>query len=434
MQEQFNNDFNNEVNNEFNNQDQQYSEYQFNHVEAQKINIVEPQPLKNKGGKGLKIFCLALAATILLSCFSFGGYYLGKNNVLKPSQNKPQVEANLSKKPNDSNISSEAEIYSKVSPSVVGILVYNKNGNVSEASGVVYSEDGYIVTNDHIYANVPAAEFKIYTQDGQILDAHYVAGDTRSDLAVLKINDEAKLTPGVFGDSNDVISGERVCAIGYPNGHSSLSTITTGIVSTPRVRASISSSYSSNFIQTDTAINPGNSGGALANEYGQIIGIVSSKISGTVYEGVGFAIPSRTVKRIVESLIANGNVKDRAKLGISYVFYNSVMAELSELASEGLLVKEVSNDSDLFGKLQDGDIITRINDIAISDDAIVLDHLEECKPGETVILTVIKSSGELQTLSVKLLSDEGSSSYANDAISGDTQEEHNKDFNFPEGY
>ena len=425
MQDQFDN---------FNNEEQEYNEFQFNNVEAQEINVVQPKPSKNKEGVGLKIFCFTLVGIILISCFSFGGYYLGKKGLFTPTEPKPQVEANLSKKPSDNNASTESEIYAKVAPSIVGILVYNKNGEISEASGVVYSADGYIVTNDHIYASVPAAQFKIYTHDGQILDAYYVAGDTRSDLAVLKIKDAAKLTVAELGDSNEVVNGERVCAIGYPNGHNSLATITTGIVSTPRVRASISSSYSSNFIQTDTAINPGNSGGALANEYGQIIGIISAKIAGTEYEGVGYAIPTRTVKRIVESLITNGNVKDRAKLGISYYFYNSVMAELAELASEGLLVKEVSQDSDLFGKLQEGDIITRVNDIAISDDAVILDLLEECKPGETVLLTVVKSSGETQTLSAKLLSDEGSSSYVNDTTSTNTPEEPNKDFNFPEGY
>ena len=425
MQEEFRNEEEIEV--------EEFKEYPVSDVEAQKITLVPPAEAKNKTGKGLKAFCLALAATILLSCFTFGGYYLGKNDVLSSKPSTPKVETNLEKKPESESSLTTTKIYDKVAPSVVGILVYNDKGDISEASGVVYSKDGYIVTNDHIYSSVSSAKFKIYSSDGKVFDATYVAGDTRSDLSVLKISGNAELTPGEFGDSGEVISGEKVCAIGYPNGHSDLSTITTGIVSTPRVRANISSSYSSNFIQTDTAINPGNSGGALVNEYGQIIGIVSSKIAGTEYEGVGYAIPSRTVKKITESLISNGNVKDRAKLGISYVFYNSVMAELSNLASEGLLVKEVSSDSDLFNKLKEGDIITRVNDIEISDDAIILDLLEECKPEETILLTVIKESGETVTLSVELLGDEGSSSYVNEASSND-KNEHNKDFNFPEGY
>lgn len=424
MQEEFNNDYKPDEEIIVNDAD----------FEAQTINIVsaEPKP-KKSGSRGVRAFCFILVAVILLSCFSYGGYYIGKNDLYKNKDPNSTVNLDLEEKPKDLSSLSPKQIYSKTASSVVGILVYNANGDVSEASGVVYSEDGYIVTNDHIYSSIASAKFKIYMNDGNIYDAVYIAGDTRSDLAILKINQKVKLTKAVFGDSDKVVSGEKVCAIGYPNGYSSLSTITTGIVSTPKVRASISSSYSSNFIQTDTAINPGNSGGALINEYGQIIGIVSSKISGTSYEGVGFAIPSKTVKIITESLIENGNVKDRARLGISYNFYNEAMAELAKLSSSGLYIQEVSEDSDLYKKVEKGDLITRVNDIKINDDAVILDLLEECKPNDKILLTIVKQSGETVTYSVKLLSDEGTSSYTNDYTSKPGQE-NNKDFNFPEGY
>lgn len=423
-----------EFNNEYLEEDKVTDENFAIDVEPEMINVISPQPEKNKSGNyGVKAFCIALCAVILLSCFSYGGYYLGKSDLFNNHSTNNTVSTNLAKKPKDSSVFSPEEIYSKTASSIVGILIYNSKGDISEASGVVFSEDGYIVTNDHIYSSVPSAKFKIYMHNGEVYDARYVAGDTRSDLAVLKINQNVKLTKTEFGNSDEVVSGEKVCAIGYPNGYSSLSTITTGIVSTPMVRASISSSYSSNFIQTDTAINPGNSGGALINEYGQIIGIVSSKISGTSYEGVGFAIPTKTVKRITESLIKNGNVKDRARLGISYNFYNEAMAELAQLSSAGLYIQEVSDDSDLYKKVEKGDMITRVNDIAISDDAVILDLLEEYKPGDKILLTINKQSGETETYSVKLLSDEGSSSYVND-YSSNSGQENNKDFNFPEGY
>lgn len=423
-----------EFNNEYLEEDKVTDENFAIDVEPEMINVISPQPEKNKSGNyGVKAFCIALCAVILLSCFSYGGYYLGKSDLFNNHSTNNTVSTNLAKKPKDSSVFSPEEIYSKTASSIVGILIYNSKGDISEASGVVFSEDGYIVTNDHIYSSVPSAKFKIYMHNGEVYDARYVAGDTRSDLAVLKINQNVKLTKTEFGNSDEVVSGEKVCAIGYPNGYSSLSTITTGIVSTPKVRASISSSYSSNFIQTDTAINPGNSGGALINEYGQIIGIVSSKISGTSYEGVGFAIPTKTVKRITESLIKNGNVKDRARLGISYNFYNEAMAELAQLSSAGLYIQEVSDDSDLYKKVEKGDMITRVNDIAISDDAVILDLLEEYKPGDKILLTINKQSGETETYSVKLLSDEGSSSYVND-YSSNSGQENNKDFNFPEGY
>lgn len=409
------------------------SEDCFDSVDAEKIKIVLPdKKTDNKTGKGLKIFCLAVAFTIILTCFSFGGYFLGKNQLSKP-QNNNSINVTLEKKPEADSAVSTAQIYASVAQNVVGILVYNSNGKMSEASGVVYTSDGYIVTNDHIYSDVPSAKFKIFMHDNNIYDAYYVAGDTRSDLAVLKISQNVKLSAAVFGDSSEVVSGEKVCAIGYPNGYNSRSTITTGVVSAPKVRATISSSYSSNFIQTDTAINPGNSGGALINEFGQIIGITSSKISGAAYEGVGFAIPSKTVKKIAESLIQNGSVKDRARLGISYNFYNPVMAELAQMPASGLLVREVSEDSDLNGKLFDGDLITRVNDVAITDDSIILDLLEDSKPGDRILLTVIGSKGNHLTISVELLSDEGSSSYVDDSTPG-KQPGGNGEFNWPEGF
>ncbi len=411
-------------------------EFALDEFEAQKINIPETVPAKeNTTNKGIKIFCLILAAVIVLSCSTYGGYFIGKNSNRVPDTVGKAPSVSLQSKPENANAFSAAAIYSDISKSVVGIFVYNEAGEMSEASGVVYSEDGYIITNDHIYSSISSAKFKIFMSDGSEYDAYYVAGDTRSDLAVLKISENIKLPVPVFGNSDEVITGEAVCAVGYPNGYSAKSTITSGIVSVPKVRMSITTTYSSNFIQTDTAINPGNSGGALVNMYGQIVGITSSKISGTSYEGVGFAIPTKTVQKVVQSLIENGNVKNRARLGISYNFYNSAMAELSELPACGLLVREVSKDSDLFGKLNEGDMITRVNDIAINDDAIILDLLEESEPGSTILLTVIKQSGETATVSAVLLNDEGSSSYVNSegSVNGG-QQSNGGDFNWPEGF
>lgn len=411
-------------------------EFVLDEFEAQKINIPETVPAKeNTTNKGIKIFCLILAAVIVLSCFTYGGYFIGKNSNRTPDTAGKTPSVSLQSKPEGANVFSASEIYSDVSKSVVGIFVYNEAGEMSEASGVVYSEDGYIVTNDHIYSSISSAKFKIFMSDGSEYDAYYVAGDTRSDLAVLKISEAVKLSVPVFGNSDEVIIGETVCAVGYPNGYSAKATITSGIVSVPKVRMSITTTYSSNFIQTDTAINPGNSGGALVNMYGQIVGITSSKISGTSYEGVGFAIPTKTVQKVVQSLIENGNVKSRARLGISYNFYNSAMAELSELPACGLLVREVSKDSDLFGKLSEGDMITRVNDIAINDDAVILDLLEESEPGSTILLTVLRQTGEVTTFSAVLLNDEGSSSYVNsDGSDNDGEQSNGGEFNWPEGF
>ena len=340
----------------------------------------------------------------------------------------------LVNKPTDSNTLTAAGVYSEYAKTIVGILVYNANGDVGQASGVVYSKDGYIVTNDHIYSSIAAAKFKVYTEDGNEYNAVYVAGDTRSDLAIIKITESVSLTPAVFGDSEQVITGEMVCAIGRPNGYNLQSTLTLGTVSVPKVRQSITSSYSTNFIQTDTPINPGNSGGGLFNMYGQIIGITSSKIAGTAYEGLGFAIPSRNVKRIVESLIEHGNVKDRARLGVSYRFYNSAEAEIMNLKASGLQIAEVNIESDLNGKISVGDIITEVNDKIINDDAVILDIIEESRPGDTLRFKVVSPDGSNKDVSAILLADEGSSSYVNELKSESNKQNNNGIFDFPEGY
>lgn len=412
-------------------------ETEFGEITAQKINIPEEnKPAEKVPNKGLRVFCFLLASVMVLSCFSLGGYFIGRHTALSSTSSKSGTVSSLEfeSRPADAAASDITKVYDSVADSVVGILIYNDSGKSGEASGVVYSKDGYIITNDHIYSEIPSAKFKVFLNDGSEYDAHYVAGDTRSDLAVLKISSSVSLTVPTFGNSDEVVTGEAVCAIGCPNGYSARSTVTSGIVSVPKVRMSITTSYSSNFIQTDTAINPGNSGGALVNMYGQIIGITSSKISGTAYEGVGFAIPSATVKKVAESLIENGNVKNRARLGISYYFYNSAMAELNDMPSCGLLVGEVASESDLYGTLREGDMITRVNDIELTDDAIILDILEGLEPGNTILLTVIRESGETVNLSAVLLADEGSSSYVNSESSSDSSQESGGSFDWPEGY
>ncbi len=404
-------------------------------VTAERVTIPEEQsPSAKVPNKGLKLFCILLALVIALSVCTLGGYFLGKfgNSVGLGSSDSAGIT--LEDRPTDGSFMTASAVYDKVAASVVGILVYSDEGDMGEASGVVFSDNGYIVTNDHIYSEIPSAKFKVFLNDGNEYNAYYVAGDTRSDLAVLKISENVRLSVPEFGDSTKLLSGEEVCAIGCPNGYSSKSTITTGIVSVPKVRKSITTSYTSNFIQTDTAINPGNSGGALVNMYGQIVGITSSKIADTAYEGVGYAIPTKTVKKIVESLIEHGNVKNRARLGITYYFYNKALAEIGGLDSCGLLVEEVSQDSALYGQLEKGDMIVRVNDILIYDDAIILDTLEECNAGDTILLTVLKSTGETVNLNAVLLNDEGSSSYVNSSGESDENNQNGGSFDWPEGY
>ncbi len=363
-------------------------------------------------GRGLKIFCIVMAAVILLTAACAGGYFIGRDSK-KVSYIGRKVEVDLAARPTDVDPNTPAQVYEMLNESIVGIRVYNDAGQAGDASGVIYSSDGFIVTNDHIYADIGAPKFKIYMYDGTEYDAVYVAGDTVSDLAVLKIESDDEFKPAVFGDSETLINGETVVAIGRPSDATDATSITSGVISLTkrRVRSS-TTNYSASLIQTDSAINPGSSGGALVNMYGQVIGITSSKLAGAEYDAIGFAIPSKTTKRVVEQLVEKGKVTDRAKLGITYTEINSVRAEVESYAAVGLLVESVSQDSDIYGKVGNGDIITHVNEIKITSDDIVLDIIEDCCAGDTILITVLLSDGTVEDFEVNLRANISESSYS----------------------
>lgn len=383
--------------------------------------------------RGLKVFALIMAAVILLTGVSVTGYFLGRNSV--SSGSRKNVTVNLAAKPADSDEMTAAQVYEKVNSSIVGITVYNSAGNGSQASGVFYSNDGYIVTNDHIYSEVGAPKFKVYTSDGKEYDAKYVAGDQVSDLAVLKI-DGSGFTAAEFGNSDEIVYGENVVAVGRPSDATQASSITKGIISSTGRRVKTTSNYSAKLIQTDSAINPGSSGGALVNMYGQVIGITSSKLAGVSYDAVGYAIPTKTMKRICEELIKNGKVVSRAKLGITYTAINSVMAEINEYDSVGLYVASVAEDSDLYGKVTEGDIITHINGIKVTSDDVVLDIIEESSAGDKISVTLLTKKGNETTLEAVLKANTGESSYSSEITLPNNSDNSNSSggtFNFPFG-
>jgi len=382
-----------------------------------------PNPEKKKG---LLIFALIMAAVVLL-CGSLAiGYNIGRNN---GDSGKSFIEVDLSAKPADTDMMTAAQVYKKVNNSIVGITIYN-NEYMANASGIVYSEDGYIITNDHIYDGIAAAKFKIHTSDGATYSAKYIAGDTRSDMAVLKITDKVKLQPAELGNPDELVIGEPVVAVGRPTGAETANNLTAGYVSALGRRSSATSSYTMRFIQTDTAINPGNSGGALINMYGQVVGVVSYKLASTEYEGMGYAVPMDITKSVADSLIKNGYVEGRARLGISYSEINSVTAEVYDM-DIGLYIASVDADSELYGKVSEGDIITEVNDKKITGADIMLDVIESSKPGDSLTFTVV-SEGETKSIKAKLLADKGSSSYSQNKNNGN-EGNNTEEFDFPFG-
>ena len=415
-----------------------YPDFEQNNLTPQnRINYSEVLPVKDYKpmSKGLKAFALIMAAVIMLTGASVAGYFLGRNST--GSGTRKNVTVNLAAKPADTDEMTAAQVYEKVNSSVVGITVYNSAGEGSQASGVLYSEDGYIITNDHIYSEVGAPKFKIYTSDGKEYDAKYIAGDQISDLAVLKI-DGSGFTPAQFGNSDEIIYGENVVAVGRPSDATQASSITKGIISSTGRRVKTTSNYSAKLIQTDSAINPGSSGGALVNMYGQVIGITSSKLAGVSYDAVGYAIPTKTMKRICEELIKNGKVVSRAKLGITYTAINSVTAEINGYDCVGLYVASVSEDSDLYGKISEGDVITHINGIEVKSDDIVLDIIEESSAGDKISVTVLTKKGNEVTLDAVLKANVGESSYTTEINSSESSDNDSSSssggtFNFPFG-
>lgn len=255
----------------------------------------------------------------------------------------------------------------------------------SEGSGIIATSDGYIITNAHVVDG--ADSLKVITSDGKTYEAELIGSDSMTDLAVIKVDAEG-LTAAEFGSSSDLVVADPVIAIGNPGGLQS--SVTVGYVSAlNRPVTSSDTGYTMNCIQTDAAINPGNSGGALVNMYGQVIGINSSKIVATGYEGLGFAIPIDDALPIISNLKDYGYVKDRAMLGISGQYLDSWTANFYGLPS-GMYVAEVNNESVSNAGVQQGDVITKIDGEEITSANTISNYIAKKKPGDEVILTITR--------------------------------------------
>jgi serine protease Do len=300
------------------------------------------------------------------------------------------------------------EIARKVSPSVVGITQYsgyNMFEPSGQGSGIVMDTEGYILTNAHVVQD--AVGINVELTDGESYPAQLIGVDTKTDLAVIKIEAEG-LVAAEFGNSDELEVGEKVVAIGNPAGSILAGSVTQGIIS-GKNRALNDGGYSSTFLQVDAAINPGNSGGALVNEYGQVVGINSAKIADINFEGIGFAIPSNEAKPIVDELIQFGYVRGRTKLGITGTEINEALANINELPV-GIYIWTIEATSDLAGKnVAKGDIITHIDGNRIEKFDDLTSILKSKKPGDTLRLTIYRSTqrgtGKSFDVTVELMED-----------------------------
>lgn len=395
---------------------------------------------KNKGRKkGVKIFTGLVAIVVVISIAFGAGSLFGKRSntgvAEKTTQseeghaaNSDDTQMDIAKTPSaDASIAAikgaltPVQIASKVQKSIVGIICYAKNSDsiASEGTGIIMGADKageytYVVTCAHVIAGATGG-ITVQLYDSKKYDAVMVGYDSKTDVGVVKIK-VTGLTAAEFGDSSALKVGEPVYAMGNPGGTEFFGSFTGGMVSA--IDRSVTSTYTMECIQHDAAINPGNSGGALVNVYGQVIGINSLKIVNTEYEGMGFAIPIKTAKSVVDDLIAYGYVPNRPKLGIKYVpatssqYYNMVV-QLKGLPAGSLIIGEIEDGSAFTGtQAQKYDLITAVNGKPMTTADVLLDAVEKGKVGDTLKLTIYRISNNYKVttfdVEVKLIEDKGS--------------------------
>lgn len=398
-----------------------------------------PRPPKKKANAGLIAIIVVLCVLLVGSMVGYFVYFVSENNKKqdnnssnsysftmpnygynipstepttapvsehKESDYSDKADANykgvvLESKPKDadSNKSYTAEsAFDKVSDSVVGIVGYTDEittveNSATQGSGIILTSDGYVVTNAHVIGNSKTTYLlQVVTSDGKSYNAGVVGYDSRTDIAVLKMDDAKDLKAATFGDSEKIELGEDIIVVGNPGGLDYQNSITKGIVSA--VDRKMSSTSLVKYIQTDAAINPGNSGGPIVNLYGQVVGIATAKIVSEKYEGMGFAIPSATAKDIIDTLMKKGYVEGRVKIGITGSNVSSTVASAYGIPM-GIMVDEISKDGPCYGtELKKDDIITGVDDKEIQSFSDIYEILETHKPGDKIVIKYYRMSDQ----------------------------------------
>lgn len=279
-------------------------------------------------------------------------------------------------------------------------------------SGIVFTEDGYILTNAHVVDD--SAKLVVEVNDYSDPDKTYeyeakvIGSDTSTDIAVIKIERSEKFLAAKIGDSSTLKVGQDVCAIGNPGVTGDVMfahTMTKGVVSGLN-RVCLSEGYKLSLIQTDTAINSGNSGGGLFDMYGNVIGVVNSKIVTDTFEGIGFALTINEAKPVMEDLLSYGYVKSRPVLGITTVELNEYRAQLYGVKlTKGLLVSAIREDAPVSkSDLRVSDVITKINGTNVETVTDVQTIIGKLHVGDTVTATVARAneSGALDSVDVEI--------------------------------
>ena len=354
---------------------------------------------------------IALAVTMVFSCgLGFGGGYFankvntstsGSLNITKTSNSGTTTTASST-----STANSTSEIVKKTADSVVEISTESVvTGSFAQqyvqqgaGSGVIISQDGYILTNNHVING--ANSVKVRLRDGTEYDATIIGSDSDNDIALLKVS-ATGLSPATFGDSNSLAVGDYVVAIGNPLGELGGS-VTDGIISALARKVTIEDTQMT-LLQTNAQVNPGNSGGGLFNANGELVGIVNAKQSATEVEGIAFAIPINNVLDILSDLKEYGYVTGKVDLGIDFTDITSdETAFYYGVNQTGCYVLSVDSGSNAEkAGVTRGDLVTKVNDTDVSSSSDITAALEKAEVGDTVTFTVSRR-GTSKTISFVL--------------------------------
>ena len=402
-----------------------------------------PQKTK-KSRKGLRATALVLCCALVGGGAGVGGAALydelteeapGQVTIYQNQTDPTPVKVNQSSGLSPMTLS---EIYATYANSCVCITItatvqqgwyqYQATG---AGSGFIISEDGYIVTNYHVIDG--ANSITVTLNDGSQHEARLIGGEETNDVAVIKIDNITGLTPVVLGDSDDLVVGETVCTIGNALGSLSFSQTSGGVSATDR-SVTMSDGSVINMIQTDCTINSGNSGGPLFDSYGRVVGITSAKfsnngdVSSASIEGIGFAIPINDVIAIITDYIQYGYVTGRPYLGVTCADVTEQYMRVFGWPA-GVYVNSVEESSCAsHAGLKQGDIITKINDTAITGVSQMISVKNSYRAGDTVQITVFRSG---EYLTVTLTFDEQQNTQAAQPENAAPQETYTPGYSVP---
>lgn len=362
--------------------------------------------MKNKKNIVIVGLVTIIVALLVYNLFTVQQLKNSVNNDIKTSTKQSSVKIS----------DDTTEVVKNVNDSVVTVALYQGNELVGNGSGSIISyanNKAKIVTNNHVVDQSSNITVKVIFSNKKEVTAKILGKDNVSDLALLEVPVNFKVTPITLGDSDQLQAGESVIAIGSPLDVKFIGTVTKGIVSGLNRTIETDTNndnvpdYEMKVIQTDTSINPGNSGGPLINMAGQMIGINTSKINIEGFEGMGFAIPINEAKAILEQLEKNGKIV-RPTLGISYQAISNIPEDMYEQFNiptdikDGIYIVEVKNGSAAArAGLKADDIIYEVNGSKITSTAVFTSKLYQAKKGDTLKLKVSRNSKKI-SINVKL--------------------------------